>query len=501
MKPTTKAASTATTKTEEAIATAEVVNESAKETIVAKAAKLPTHKVAVARPKQTVLTGTNALELLGGVLSKLKIGVPELEILNDMKTLKGTVAEKLAAVETIRGGIADALSFKLKAYRQYNACTDRVERKFVAEELEQSQLAADSYLKKVLEMEGSLGSVAAVTYIKSVLTMEYETSKEVDMMLKDLVAKKLLVSKDKGCGERVSIGYNWYEIGDYGLDAEDIDEIVSVIEQFSKVVKTMERQRREAMNIEMAAKANISLADALLGCSGTCLVHIPAEAFELGGVTKWRGGGDVSLQFKDKYIKPVCASGSIERLIADIGSRGAELTRHSLTWNTAPPFQGLVKDIQRNHPDFSRDVAEDYARDFMTMWHMLRRGIKHAENIVAQEASLQEMSKKAEISAIQFFGLNGNAISQEQAALLQFDGILKMKDVNLINPFFLATRKLDDGKDFIEVLEVPEHLNEYLGNITGKKFPINHRDTLLGELIQKIKGQTEMAAATATTNH
>jgi hypothetical protein len=508
MKTNKKAAQPATTNTvpqTNALAAAEAVNpeataeqpETVKANIQAKAAKLPVHKTAVARTKQTVITG-NALEMLGSALSQLKIGVPTLESLSSMDNLKGSVAEKMAAVATIRGGIADALSFKLMANRQYLACTDSTERRFVAEELAPSQDKAAEYLTRVLAMDGAIGTVAAITYLKTVLTMEYENSKEVNLMLKDLVDRKLLTSK--GNGERVSIGYSWYHIGDFGLEPEDIREIAQVIEQFSKVVKTMERERREATNQEMAAQANITLEEALGGKTGKCLVHIPAEPFEVNGVTKWRGGGDVTFDFGEKIIKPVRASGSIERLIIDIVNYGAVLTRHSLTWKTAPPFVGLVNDVMGNHPELTREDAQDYAKDLMTLWHMMKRAIKHLTDTKAQEASLQEMLTKATISATQFFGLNGNEgiPSYDQPALLQFDGIMKLADRNLSNPFFLATRGTENGKEYFEVVETPPHLRELFGETTGMKFPINRRDTLLGDLVNKIKGQTEMVAATAT---
>jgi len=49
-------------------------------------------------------------------------------------------------------------------------------------------------------------------------------------------------------------------------------------------------------------------------------------------------------------------------------------------------------------------------------------------------------------------------------------------------------------------VEIPPHLQKAFGKYIGKKLPLNDRRACpeLGNLVDKIRGQQEMAAATAT---
>jgi hypothetical protein len=454
---------------------------------------------AKARPKTTVLSSANSNPFanLGDALTELSLGVPDLDSLADVDSVgQGLEAKKAAAVK-VREGIANALKFLLGLFRRLAGCEDRIEKRFIQEELQESEDNARGYLGKVLNLKGALRTIAAGTYLKTVLTMDYSSPDEVAMMLRNLVDNGLIVSK--GEGPCVTIGYQVYRLGDFGFDAEDVREITGVIEQFSRVVKTKERERRAQLQKEIAGQSQISLQEALDGKTGKCLVTVPAESFIDRSTKKpvWRGGGEVLFDFADKLIKPIRASGSVERLVGDLADRGGRITRHSLTWEKASGLNGLAQGIQRKL-DVSWSDAQDLARDFLTIWHLLNRGIRHAEEVVKQADELAQLTAKAEITAVQFFGLNGTKDGKPiegKPALLQLQGVVRLEDRNLYNPFFLARRMTEEGKELVEALEIPAYLEGYLE--TGKKFPIDRWNTPVGDLIQKIKGQTEMTVATA----
>ena len=458
--------------------------------------------VTAATPKAKSETTLKGFAGLGVAAAKLKLSVPTLASLKSLDGLGDTIQGKREAAGKIRGDVADAAKFILASNRQLAACTDHDERRFLEEELNETGKAANEYLVQVLELKGVLKTVAAMAYLKTVLTMEYASPLEVNTMLGELVKKGILIGGSGQQGSPITIGYLHYRISDkLGLDATDIDEISGVVEQLSRAVKTMERERRDTMTEEMKAQANISLEDALAGKVGKCLVYVPPEAYrDSKDVEKWRGGGNVMFDFGKNEVAAIQASGSVERLIADIAARKVVLYRSHLTWKTTPPFRVLVESIAKNL-ELSRFQAESYAGDIMTLWHMLRRGIAHDKEVKAQAKAKEEMLVKAEITAMEFFGLNGAGGKpvQNKTAFLQFDGVFHLRDTKLFNPFLLATRGMDADKEFLEVVEVPSHLREHLGNYVGKKFLTNDRRAFpeLSDLISKIRAQQEMAATVA----
>lgn len=440
---------------------------------------------------------------LGQKLAELKLSVPTFDaaILAKLEGTAGSVEGKMQAVGKVQEGVANALKLLHSARKQYVAyATDRLRLRFAKEELAAAEEKANNYLTQVLQLKGALRSVAATSYITTSLTMEYASAEEVRAMLNELVDRGLLVSG--GAGPVIIIGYGHYHIGEFGFEKEDITKISKVANELSRIVKTMERERRDAMNKEMVTESTITLNQALAGQNGTCLVHVPAESYtDREGATKWRGGGDIFFEFGKTHIIPIRASGSVESLVHDIAQRDARLPRHSLTWKSAPGHFAIVGSILRNDREITEPQADRLAKDVLTLWHMLRRGIKHAEEIKRIEADRVTMEKKSTITAEQFFGLNGTeGQSVNGTVMLQFDGVIKSRDgQKIFNPFLLVTRGTEEGGGaFIEVVEVPPHLQLAFGSFAGKRFPADNHQICpeVSDLLGKIRGQREMVAAT-----
>ena len=457
------------------------------------------NKSKIGKPDTKTVTVHSFAEI-GEAITQLKLSVPKLKSLKGLDGLSGSVKEKMEAAKKIRGDVADALKFLLGSSKQLTACADHDERRFVMEELKEPEAEARAYLTQVLELKGALKTVAAAAYLKTVFTLDYTSHEQVQAMLNDMVSRGLLTSA--GTGSPIMVGYLHYRLGDFGFDEADVAGISAVVEQFSRTAKTMENQRRQALTVELEKMAEVSLPEVLAGKNGRCLVDVPSEGHtDKQGKSHWYGGGRILFDFQKEFVVPVRASGSCERLIADIEKRGGKITRHSLTWDTPPGWNSLVNWGVRNL-DLNRPSAEAYAKDFSTLWHMAQRGIRHHKEKLAQAEIKADMEKRAQITPLQFFGLNGlkGKPVEKKAALLQFDGAFKARgSQRLFNPFFLAVRTTENGTGFFEVAEIPPHLQGILGNYVGKKFPIDDYRGCpdLGDLMESIKGQCQMAATTA----
>lgn len=446
-------------------------------------------------------------------LEGLKLSVPTFQALMDLDKLATTVAGKVEAAKKIQGSVADALKFLLDFHRAVATCKDRTERRFVLEEGQGKEAQANEHLSQVLGLKGGLRTVAALAFLKTVLTMDYKHADEVHYMLKGLVAMGILVqSADKGTP--ITIGYLHYKISpDFGLDAEDIAEVGAVVGKLSNHIKTLERQRREAMTKQMEAEADITLDEALEGKNGKCLVHVPSETFfrkvvdeatkQETQVKDRRGGGNVYFDFQPDSVVALKASGSVERLIADIARQKVSVPRHMLGLKKEEMTRGsLARSVGREF-NLDREKAWDYAGNLMTLWHMLRRGIEDHQSKKQILHLKKAMEVEADITMLQFFGLNGSeGHPKDGTALIEYGGKIKLRSGRkLFNPFLLVTRVTEDDKAFFEVAGVPPHLQDVFGQFEGKRFPMdgNYQECPeLGDLLDEVQGQQEMAAATAT---
>lgn len=447
----------------------------------------------------------DGLDRIDELANRIVLSIPKLRALPDISNLSTT--ERVKAVKQTAEDVAAAVKFLGDAGRKMAGCTDHIERKVVADEIEEPVAETKEYLKNVFALEDRVyRSTIATAYLRASFSQQFRSYDEAAEMLNDLVDRGLLIDADRE--GKIMMGYRRYNIGDFGLDTEEIAEIGDIIARFSRTLITLENQRRKVRTEAMEQSSKISLAEALLtGKKGRCLVHVPAESYidRRDNTERWRGGGDILLDFRDKDVFPIEASGSIERIVIEMLETNIRLGRHTLEWKNPPGYdpnsRRRVVDAIMDSLGLSFADANDYLRKVQTLWHLIHRGIKCLEENKAREAIREAMSAKASITAAVFFGLNG--ADDKGTALLQFHGAFHQKDgPTMFEPFFLARKCEENDEEFFEIVEMPLHLQDALGQYVGQRFSTSDDfrscPTQLGRLIRGMRGQTDMAVQTSS---
>lgn len=438
---------------------------------------------------------------LGNLARQLKFSTPNLESLTGLNDAAEILKAKQEEAEKIRLNIATAAQYLHDYNKQLDACKSDEERRFFVEDENylKSKSAAEEYLDQVLALKGAFKSVAVVSYLKTTLGIEGLSNDEVKTILKYLQEREVLVGGDKG--NPIKIGYFYFRINpEIKLTNGEIREISDVVEQFSQTSETLERQRRDAESHQMLRESEISFENALNEKNGTCVVRIPPESFKKGGGRHYYSGGDVQFNFTRDWIIPLRAVGGCEKTIEDIAKTGTALPRRSLTlWLNKNGelninHYRMVGLLQQNDHKLSSIDANIKAKNLRTLWYMVRRAIEQHEEEKAQTAAKEEMTKKTDISARQWFGLNESP--DKKKALLQFDGSFRTQNMKFVSPFFLAARWSEHGEPFMEVMEFPSSLEGLLGQHKGKAILISSCPEELADLMSGIEGQEQMKERT-----
>jgi len=442
------------------------------------------------------------LSKLDQVVKELK--TPSLPSVPSLSSLADVVGEKVKAVRQIEEYVAGAVKFICACNKRLAACKDHLERKIVADEIAKPKADIEERLKDILCQEDKVFKTAAVVaYLKTSLSGQPASYDEACQIVNDLISRGLLTQDGSG---PILIGYQHFSISpSFGLDAEDIAEINRVAAKFSRTLQTLENQRRQEQTKSMKEESEIDLEGALSGKTGKCLMYVPAEYHIDGDKKKWRGGGYLLIDFTKDDVVPLKASGAIERLVAQMAAMKVKLPKHTLLWQRHPgmgkSYDRVVKAVQNSHA-VNRQQAEEIVRKTQALWWLIHRGINRFKENSLREAIRKKMAAAATITAQQFFGLNGTDKPveriAERIALLQFRGVFRHEKGSIFEPFFLVKQENED-RNFFEVLEIPEHLQEILGEYVGKQFPTSNEyrecPEQLRRLIRAIRGQVEMEMA------
>lgn len=460
--------------------------------------------------KKKEVTVANDLAGLKSAFKHLSLKVPKLDekLTQDPSQHEEVVRQKVEGVGKIQEGMSSVLKYLDSAASWIAGHEGRLERKIAQQEIAGDIAEARDYLSTCLEAgEPIYRTAAAISYLKYAFGLSFKTQEDARAMLQDLIDKGLLVKttsdpKDPARGP-IPIGYEHYDLGDFGLDPEDVAEIQQAITKFSRSFMQLVYHDRVEQTQVAKEEADIDLAALIKGADGKCLLEVPPESYlDKSKTERWRGGGNVLVEARGNDIIPIVGIGSLAPVIASMKDREVKLGRYTLEWDTPPGygknFKRVVAAVMENRK-VAEDIAEDYVKKIQSLWHIIRR----ARGAILQQEKLaqlkEELRLQADITAEQFFGLNGSGSCQTGKALLEFKGAFKSKDNNpaIYSLFFLCERKEEAGKSAVRIVDAPEHVRKFLASCMdkdlaeGDNFKSLPRD--LGRVLRGIRSQVEMA--------
>jgi hypothetical protein len=460
----------------------------------------------MSKTKNTKTQTARGLDRLKEVTKGLRLQVPKIRALPNLDTedIRSTIKQKTEACHQIQEDVANALKFLADVRSLIEEQSDRTAKKIVEAETAESAKEMQEYLNDVLDLEDPIYCQhSALAYIKSVLSQKFTDYDQAQEVLHDLCQRGLLVQT--GREGPILIGYQRYAIDSkFGFETEDIEEISDAVAKFSKCLMTLVRQQRQEKKREAEEDVDIELGDAITGENGKCLAEVPAESYEdRDGNPAWRGGGSLLVNFTDKEVIPILGIGSIENAIKGMVASNVSLARYTLDWDSPPghgrrAFERVRAGVMET-AGLNATEAEAYVNKMKALWWLLQRAINALKEKEKIERLKEEFQEKAEISAEQFFGLNGSTTSAQGTAFLSFEGAFHQKgnDPSVYNLFFLATRGEENGVETVEIKDVPEHVQKFIGGFRGKKFPAENNfsgcPAQLGRVLRGIRSQMDLA--------
>jgi len=467
---------------------------------------------------EQVVEGLDQLNKLAG---RIKLRAPRLRALPDVSGKGQTVKEKIQTVKQIREDVGNAMAWLHSVAEEvasYDPETEdgRLGRRIAEEEYKGDVTETNTYLDDILASEDLLWkSAAAAAYIKSRLSGDFRTYQEAFDALRDLETRKLLAEAVNGA---IRVGYKHYQVNpEFAIAPDDIAQFSGVIATFSKTLMGLVRQQRQEITKELQEQSEMSLEEAMAAANkdGKCLLAIPPESYiGQGGKEMWGGGGNLLVHFSAQKVVPLRATGSIERSVDDMLKLRVFLPRYTVSWGTAPASgcDALAKAVSwamanieiydkglKRKRTLNSDEAKEYVRLERLLWRWLNRTHKDLKAKKAMEAQRTEFSGKATIKPPEAFGLNGDAGNPKYGiALLEFNGTFRQSDGKSIpSPFLLVSLSEEEGQTMIEIVGLPRHLQSFLGEFAGKKYPVrdsfNSCPPQLRRMLRAIRGQVEMA--------
>lgn len=445
------------------------------------------------------------LSALKKSLDKVQLEIPKLDpaMMQDPTRFHEVVKAKMAGVKQIREGMSNALSWLDQIQEWIDQIEDDEERRIAQETAASDVTKMEDYIQQCLSLEeGAFKRTAGVIYLLHVFARDLQSCEEANELLADLGSQGFLEKDAEGS---VTIGYSQYRVSsNYGFGEKEVREIEEAVGNFSRKLKQLIHQGRVEKAKEFEKQTENTLQELLDGKAGKCLLaDIPPENFiNRDGEENWRPGGSLFVEFDGKqYIRPLGAVGAIQRSVDQAIELGVSLEHRTLTWEGPPglgrSFQRIVDGVMRSR-GLSKERAEEYVRKTQFFWHLIRRATEASKDREKLEVLKEEYSQEADITPEELYGLNCE--SKEGTASLEFDGVFKNKNSEppVHNLFGLFRQEREENGEFaIEFLKGPEHVEKFLAQCKGKKYPTgkNFKDAPepLGRILRAIRGQVDMA--------
>ena len=416
--------------------------------------------------------------------------------LGDLTDDAGKLGEQMKALAT---EVASAVKYLYATREKLAGLKGDDSTRDIAEALAAPGIATtEAFLAEQLTCETLIGSepiprrTAMMAYLDTSLSTDFHGDEKcVTQALNDLQARHIIELDRSGKGPIV-IGIQHYGIpANWGLKERHVEKTVASVAQFSRQFMAMRQQHRVDVVRSMEARANIDLDKARKGKNGMCLVRVRGEpVVDAAGKVKtdpatgreiYHPGGNILVEFDDKLIIPLEATGGIERVFKDMLNSDVYLPRAAI---------GNKEKLQ-----LDKRLSDSQYHLTWRFWKMMLNGIGGYDSAKEQESAKLAMGKRAEITAKQFADISGRTDPNVgKIAFLEFRGAFKFKEsgARVYNPFILVRLVDEKGEGFIELVEASPHLVPILGKHVGKKFPAvdGFQHCPFGVLLRAIEGQT-----------
>lgn len=293
---------------------------------------------------------------------------------------------------------------------------------------------------------------------KALLSYEFsrplESRKEVEELLTNLVQRGLLVADPDGTLKAYG---KTYTVPPESLfeEPEMMWTKRTLADLLNRVFQSVGERRKQRV-AAMQAQANLDLAALMAGQVGRCLIEVPPEkVVQNDGTEFWRGGGWLLLQSDGQRIYPLETIGSFENAIQEAKDLGVYL---------------LTKSLRGKSPPFSQ-LPSEMVRKIRLLWYLIKRGVKHAEEAKKISRQNEEFAAKATVSPEEFFlqGKTGVCHVNYQGNwwVKTPEGVITHRIPNL---FLLVSREEKKDKKVVRIIDVPDHVKEFLAPCICKEF-------------------------------
>lgn len=288
---------------------------------------------------------------------------------------------------------------------------------------------------------------------------EFKNREEVKELLSRLVAEGRLVNDSDGPikgykerGDESEPAYAFPEEAQFGEPEEK--EIFNLHWQCRKRAWEAAGKARTDEAQELVKQSNLSEEEFLEGKPGIFTIGIPPEPITnltTGSILGWRGGGTLQVKSDGQKIYPLAATGNIQAPVQEAKTLKVHLFRDSLS---------------RGTPPFIKELPLEMARKIQLLWHLLRRGLRAAEETRQLQAVKEELATLVTITLSEFFLEDKPGI-----CLADYQGIWEesVPDEERVNRrpnlFFSVERFSQEGEEssqmFIRLVQVPDHLEGF----------------------------------------
>ena len=341
-------------------------------------------------------------------------------------------------------------------------------------------------LERLLHQEATpaFRRAAWLACLKYMLSREFRSAEEVKALFRKLVESGYLQETPDGL---LNLDRAHYAVPpEAAFGDPEIQEIAELMGGLADKVRQAEKTARRQKAEELVSEGDLTINDFLDGKKGKLPIQIPAEKVnQVGNGVFWRSGGLLLVESDGEKCWPVDALGgqSFEGGIEEARGLKVYLIISSL--------------IQHDRPPFPQGLPEPNVRKLQLLWHLLRRGIRAHEEKERIKTARKEMSAKATIAPAEFFLKQDSGL-----CLVEYrENWHTPDDETVADVFFLVERVREEGLT-IRVVEVPDHLHDFLGDCVDQEFP--EKDEFrripypLGAVLKAVYGQTQKTVQIAS---